>query len=67
MNTKYPLRKKEKNLKPVSIEVPAWRAGIAIAAHDLIDGSHNKHGLYKLEMWVDDDTFIIKYPMIGFY
>ena len=45
--------RKKKNLKPVSIEVPAWRAGIAIAAHDLIDGSHNKHGLYKLEMWVD--------------
>jgi len=49
--------RKKKNLKPVSIEVPAWRAGIAIAAHDLIDGSHNKHGLYKLEMWVDDTLY----------
>ncbi len=49
--------RKKKNLKPVSIEVPAWRAGIGIAAHDLIEGSHNKHGLYKLEMWVDDTLY----------
>lgn len=49
--------RKKKVMKEVALEVPAWRAGIGIAAHDLMDGSHNKHGIYKLEMWVDDTLY----------
>ncbi|MBK8109346.1 MAG: hypothetical protein IPK46_02885 [Saprospiraceae bacterium] len=44
-------------MKEISLEVPAWRAGIAIAAHDFMNDSHNKHGIYKLEMWVDDTLY----------
>ena len=49
--------RKKKVMKEISLEVPAWRAGIAIAAHDFMNDSHNKHGIYKLEMWVDDTLY----------
>ena len=44
-------------MKEIALEVPAWRAGIAIAAHDFMNESHNKHGIYNLEMWVDDTLY----------
>lgn len=49
--------RKKRVMKEVALEIPAWRAGIGIAAHDLMDGSHNKHGIYMLEMWVDDTLY----------
>jgi hypothetical protein len=36
------------------IEVPAWRAGIALNVFDRSNNSHNKQGIYGLHMYVDD-------------
>lgn len=44
---------KSKN-QPVTFEVPAWRAGMAIQTFDLMDGASNKNGVYSIEMKVDD-------------
>jgi murein DD-endopeptidase MepM/ murein hydrolase activator NlpD len=43
--------------KPVTFEVPAWRAGMAIQTFDLMDGASNKNGIYSIEMKVDDSTY----------
>lgn len=37
-----------------TIEVPAWRTGMAIQTFDLMDGAKNKNGVYSIEMYVDD-------------
>jgi murein DD-endopeptidase MepM/ murein hydrolase activator NlpD len=42
---------------PVTFEVPAWRAGLAIQTFDLMDGASNKNGIYSIEMKVDDSIY----------
>ncbi|MBK8701980.1 MAG: M23 family metallopeptidase [Saprospiraceae bacterium] len=54
----YDFRSKSNRKKAVlDWEVPAWRAGISVAAFDHMDRSHNKQGLYRLELFVDDTLF----------
>lgn len=36
------------------IDVPAWRAGIALEMYDKTSNTHNKQGIYSLHMYVDD-------------
>lgn len=49
-----------------TFEVPAWRAGMAIQAFDLMDGADNKNGLYHLKMFVDDSLhFEMKIDSVG--
>ncbi|MEE9439677.1 MAG: M23 family metallopeptidase [Saprospiraceae bacterium] len=49
---------KKGNLNVVNtIEVPAWRAGIAIQAIDLMNGAKNKNGVYAIQMFVDDTLY----------
>ncbi|MBK8624235.1 MAG: M23 family metallopeptidase [Saprospiraceae bacterium] len=36
------------------IEVPAWRAGVALNMYDRSDNSHNKQGIYGFHMYIDD-------------
>jgi len=45
------------NKTPITFEVPAWRAGMAIQTFDLMDGASNKNGIYSIEMKVDDSTY----------
>ena len=57
MNTKY-LREERKEPETGFHRSAGLACGIAIAAHDLIDAATTKHGLYKLEMWVDDTPLL---------
>lgn len=36
------------------IDVPTWRAGIALQMFDKTSNTHNKQGIYSLHMYVDD-------------
>lgn len=47
----------ESKIGPVTFEVPAWRAGMAIQTFDLMDGASNKNGIYSIEMKVDDSIY----------
>ena len=53
---------------PVTFEVPAWRAGMAIQTFDLMDGASNKNGIYSIEMKVDDSTYYMHVmDRVGFH
>ena len=47
----------ESKVGPVTFEVPAWRAGLAIQTFDLMNGASNKNGIYSIEMKVDDSVY----------
>ncbi len=55
-NQQYKKTKKAKggNYTPLVLEVEGDHVGIAIAGFDQNNGSHNKNGIYKMEMYVDD-------------
>jgi len=38
-------------------KIPAWRTGINIMAHDLMNGVPNKNGVYSIHMFVDDTLY----------
>ena len=46
----------ENGILPV-YTVPAWRAGIAVNAHDQMTGSSNKNGYYQMKLFVDDTLY----------
>lgn len=53
--------------RPV-IEIPAWRAGLAIQTFDQMDGADNKNGIYSIEMHVDDSLhFSHVMEKVGFH
>jgi hypothetical protein len=55
-NQQYKKTKKDKvgNYVPIVFEVEGDQAGIAISGYDQNNGSNNKNGIYKMEMYVDD-------------
>lgn len=37
-----------------TIRIPAWQVGIDVQAYDQMDGSTNRNGVYRREVWLDD-------------
>jgi len=43
--------------KKATVTIDAWRTGIGVLAHDFIDGSWNKNGIYAFQVFVDDSLY----------
>jgi len=43
--------------KSAIVTIDAWRTGISVLAHDFIDGSWNKNGIYAFQLYVDDSLY----------
>ena len=66
---KIELEKKGNNYAPTNktIKIPAWRVGLGVFVRDLMTGVSNKNGIYKGELFVDDQSlFSYKMDSISF-